>query len=71
MVEKLHAKLEDPDFIIYRDIVHNVYLRKWPLATLTLGQGQLCTYMSWVSGVLKICVIFEGPSFIIYYDVKQ
>ena len=40
----IHAKSEDPSFIITRVIVYNVKLGQWPLVTLKLGQGQLCKY---------------------------
>jgi hypothetical protein len=41
----LHAKLEDPSFIITRVIMYNAKLSQWPLATLKVGQGQ--PYIYW------------------------
>ena len=44
LVGNLHAKLEDPSFIITRVIMYNAKLSQWPLATLKVGQGKQYTY---------------------------
>jgi hypothetical protein len=39
-IGKLITKLEDPSFIIYRDILHYAKFGQWPIVTLKVGQGQ-------------------------------